>query len=101
MMVRRANERCNPWAQRMTETNAVPGGLGPPGTHARKSEGYSPCKLNHARQIVLAGHLAHRSSPAGRRIKLRSVKQVEELTPELEAESTVRTELRVLESGEV
>ena len=72
-----------------------------PDTIVRKSEGYSPGKLNDARQIVLAGHLAKLRAPALWRIKLRSVEQVEELTPELEAKSTIRAKLRVLEGGKV
>ena len=65
------------------------------------SERDPPRKLNDARQIVLAAHLAYGAAPASRRIELRSVEQVEELTPELEAKSFTRPKLRVLEGSEI
>lgn len=75
--------------------------MGTPGHNVSESECYAPGKLHHAWQIVLAGHLAYVGAPAGRRTKLRSVEQVEELTSEFKAESAIRAELGVLESGEV
>src|SRR5579862_3523861 len=86
----------------ITGKRAVPGRAeARPGTSGEKLESYSPSELNDTGQIVLAAHLADRAAPSGWRIKLRSVEQVEELTSELEPESTVRTELRVLEGREV
>ena len=80
----------------------VPGrALVRPGTKVKGSEGYSPGKLNDARQIVLAGYLAYVRTPAGGRIELCSVEEVEELSAELEPKSAIRTELRVFECGEI
>src|SRR3974390_3858121 len=67
----------------------------------KKSEGESPCKLNDSRQIVLPGHRARVGAPGLWRIKLGAIEQVEELTPELEAISTIGPKLRVLEGGKV
>src|SRR5580692_5751817 len=97
-----SNRNLRTMGHKNDERNAVSGRASArPDINVKKSEGDSPRKLNHARQIVLAAHLAYSAAPAGRRIKLRSVEQVEEFTSELEAESTIRTELRVLERGEV
>jgi hypothetical protein len=89
-------------AERNKERIAVSGRASARRTHiVRKSEAHSPRKLNHARQIVLAGHLAKLGTPALWRIKLRPIEQIEELTPELKCESTIRAKLRVFEGGKV
>ena len=75
--------------------------IGPAGHNVSTSEGYSPGKLNNAREIVLTGDLAELGTPTLRWIELRSIEQVEELTSELKAISTIRAELRVFEGGKV
>jgi len=85
----------------MRQERLCPDRSSPPGHNREKSEGDSPGKLNHARQVVLPAHLAYSAAPAGRRIELRSVEQVEEFTPELEAKAFSRSKLRVLEGSEI
>ena len=67
-------------------------------------EGYPQRKLNQAWEVVLARYppKARTSAAAGiRRIELGVIEAVEELCPELGAESLIRTKLRILEDGEV
>ena len=89
-------------AERNKERTAVSGRASARRTHiVRKSEAHSSRKLNHARQIVLAGNLAKLGAPALWRIKLRPIELIEELTPELKCESTIRAKLDVFEGGKV
>src|SRR3954453_11921848 len=83
------------------QQSSVRTGFCPPGHEPGMSEGHSPGKLNDTGQIVLPGHLAKLPAPSLWRIELCSVEQVEELTPELKAISTIRAKLRVFKGGKV
>jgi hypothetical protein len=61
-------------AERSNERTAVSGRASARRTHiVKKSEAHSSRKLNHARQVVLAGNLAKLGAPALWRIKLRPI----------------------------
>src|SRR5579871_6437873 len=85
----------------MAKEKCVRTSRNPSGHQRERSEGYSPGKLDHTWQIVLTGYLALVGTPTCRRTELHAVEEVEELTPELEAEPPVWPELRVLERREV